>query len=285
MATKYAQLPPSLLIISLKMYFPPMRTVEYLKDLLETENHVLLPQNRDQVLVALIPDFLTLWPCAQMVAHHFPEVKETSVGDAARPLPLMLGAQDCFWEAQGAYTGEVSPLHLKQLGVSLVELGHAERRRLFGETDEQVARKARAASRHGLIPLVCLGELNGPGPVSLAVQSCAGQVRRVLDAVDGDPETRDAPLIFAYEPMWAMGNALPASLAHVEAVTAGLREVIGRREGQVRILYGGSAQPGSWTDGGLQKVVDGLVMCRFAHSIDGARLVMREIEDRPTGLM
>jgi triosephosphate isomerase (TIM) len=71
---------------------------------------------------------------------------------------IRLGAQDCFWGDSGAYTGEVSPACLKSLGVSMVELGHAERRRLFGEIDEQVVKKARAVERNGMTPLVCVGE-------------------------------------------------------------------------------------------------------------------------------
>ncbi|KAI5290633.1 hypothetical protein KEM54_000948 [Ascosphaera aggregata] len=285
MAPKYPVLAETLLLISLKMYFPPIRTVAYLKELLEAENHVLLPQNRDKVLIALISDFLSIWPCAQIIKNRFPEVQQPPVeaGEAGKeamkegeekPLPFMLGAQDCFWEDQGAYTGEISPLHLRQLGVSIVEIGHAERRGIFHETDEMIAKKAAAISRNGMIPLVCVGEMHGPGP------ECESQVRAALSAVD-----EEAPIIFAYEPVWAIGKTKPASVLHVEAVVKGLNKVIGSRKGVVKIIYGGSAQPGTWSDGGLQKAVDGLLLGRYAHHVDGVRLVIREIEDGPTGLM
>ncbi|KAI5303159.1 hypothetical protein KEM56_007849 [Ascosphaera pollenicola] len=282
MATKYPVIPDTLLIISLKMYFTPPRTLKYLQDLLNVENHVLLPQNRDKILVALIPDFLSIWPCAQIIRSQYPESfpapSEESSGD--RPLPFLLGAQDCFWEDQGAYTGEVSPFHLSQLGVSIVEVGHAERRDIFNETDEMTAKKAAAISRNGMIPLVCIGENNGPGPVSLAVQQCEMQVKPVLDALD-----EEAPVVFAYEPVWAIGKPRPASVAHVEAVAKGVREVIGARKGTVKVIYGGSAGPGLWREGGLKKAVDGMFLGRFAHQVDGVRLVIREIEDGPEGLM
>ncbi|KZZ87254.1 triosephosphate isomerase [Ascosphaera apis ARSEF 7405] len=282
MSTKYPVIPDTLLIISLKMYFNPHQTLKYLKDLLDVENHVLLPQNRDKILLALIPDFLSIWPCSQIIRSQFPESfpapTEKPTGD--RPLPFLLGAQDCFWEDKGAYTGEISPLHLSQLGVSIVEIGHAERRDIFNETDEMTAKKATAISRNGMIPLVCIGEIDGPGPVSLAVKQCETQVKAVLDALD-----EEAPVIFAYEPVWAIGRPHPASVAHVEAVVKGVRELIGDRKGTVKIIYGGSAGPGLWSEGGLEKAVDGMFLGRFAHQVDGVRMVIREIEDGPEMLM
>ncbi|KAL8937090.1 MAG: hypothetical protein Q9216_004605, partial [Gyalolechia sp. 2 TL-2023] len=160
-----------------------------------------------------------------------------------------------------------SPLMLKQTGCDIVELGHAERRAPpFNETDEIIASKAQAAVRNQLIPLVCIGERNRSSiaseGVGIAVRECSGQINAITDAVEGD---RD--IIFAYEPVWAIGAAEPAGKDHVVTVVQQLRKVVEdkRRTGAVRFLYGGSAGPGVWS--GLKEGVDGLFLGRFAHDV------------------
>ncbi|KAK2794113.1 hypothetical protein FQN52_009195 [Onygenales sp. PD_12] len=285
---QYPPLPKTLLIISLKMYFTPPRTTAYLRSLLDPENEILRPQNRSKLLLALIPDFLTIYPCSEILKSHFPELQEQPPHNQqqqqqaqTKPPPFLLGAQDCFWDSLGPYTGEVSPQSLHSLGVSIVELGHAERRSIFGESDEQTARKAAAVSAHGMIPLVCVGEVASPGPVmadavSSAVAECEVLVRAVLEKIP-----RDAPVIFAYEPVWAIGKPVPAGVEHVAGVVEGIRKAAGEggREGEIRVLYGGSAGPGLWGDGGLGKAVDGMFLGRFAHEIEGVRKVVREVEE------
>lgn len=190
---------------------------------------------------------------------------------------VWIGAQNCHWEDTGAQTGEVSPLMLKQLGCTIVELGHAERRRSpFNETDEIIAKKAQAAVRNNLIPLICIGEKSKSTIMSqgvgLALQECVPQVTAMLNAVpDG------ADLIFAYEPIWAIGAQDPASADHVLAVVGELRKKISERgrSGEVRILYGGSAKPGTWND--LKGGLDGLFLGRFAHDVDAFKKVVEEI--------
>jgi len=285
---QYPRLPRTLLIISLKMYFTPSRTLGYIRALLDPQNNVVRPQNRSKLLLALIPDFLALHPCSEILkefeaGHPASTASSDTTSESPFP-PFLLGAQDCFWETLGPYTGEVSPLSLRELNVSIVLLGHAERRSIFGETDSQVARKAAAVSAHGMIPLVCVGEVEPPGAivseaVGLAVEACAVQVRPVLEAIP-----HDAPVIFAYEPVWAIGKAVPAGVDHVSVVVAGIRSVIERisggvRVGDVRLLYGGSAGPGAWGNGGLGKAVDGMCLGRFAHEVDGVHKVVMEVED------
>lgn len=273
----YPKLPQKLLLISLKMYFTPSRTLNYLRGLLDPKNEIVVPQNRSKILLALIPDFLTVYPSAEIIRDW--QSKLPDANDPNLPPLFLLGAQDSFWEPLGAYTGEVSPLALREVGVSIVELGHAERRSIFGETDEQTGKKAAAVSAQGLIPLVCIGEVSPPGPVaseaiSLAVRECEVQIRAVLDAIPAD-----APVIFAYEPVWAIGKPAPAGVDHISAVVDGIRAVIGKREGDVKVLYGGSAGPGLWGKGGLGKAVDGMFLGRFAHEIEGVRKVVREVEE------
>ncbi|CEL01410.1 Putative Triosephosphate isomerase [Aspergillus calidoustus] len=273
----YPVLPKNLLLISLKMYFEPSRTLDYCRALLDPKNDIVRPENRSKLLLALIPDFLTIYPCAEIIKEYESTLPKDD--SPSLPAPFLLGAQDCFWESLGPYTGEVSPLALRSMGVSIVELGHAERRSIFGETDEQAARKAAATSAQGMVPLVCIGEVSAPGPVvsqavGLAVSECEVQIRAVLNAIPAD-----APVIFAYEPVWAIGQPKPAGVDHISAVVDGLRALIGQRPGDVRILYGGSAGPGLWGSAGLGKAVDGMFLGRFAHEIEGVRKVVREVEE------
>ncbi|KAJ5133354.1 triosephosphate isomerase [Penicillium atrosanguineum] len=275
--TTYPVLPEKLLLISLKMYFTPERTLSYVRGLLDPTNEIVNPQNREKLLLALIPDFLTIWPCADIIREY--ESKLAASGIPTSPPPFYLGAQDCMWEEYGAYTGEVSPAAIKSLGCSIVELGHAERRAIFGETDEQTARKAAATSAQGMVPLVCVGEVTAPGAIASAavgqaVSECAVLVQAVLNAIPAE-----APVIFAYEPVWAIGKPKPAGVDHVAAVVDGIRGVIGSRPGTARVLYGGSAGPGLWGAGGLGRAVDGMFLGRFAHEIEGVRKVVREVEE------
>ncbi|TVY52053.1 putative triosephosphate isomerase, partial [Lachnellula suecica] len=179
--------------VSLKLYFSLTQTKTYIQSCLPLSTHALsqpLP-----VDLFIIPDLLSL-PSAQSLLSN---------------TPIALGAPDCFWEDEGAFTGAVSPRNLKELGVSIVELGHAERRRLFHETDETVALKAKAVVRNDMTPLVCIGEKHR-GSVEEAIAEVKPQVESIL-AVVGDSE-----VIFAYEPVWAIGQPEPADSGYVVGV-------------------------------------------------------------------
>lgn len=233
--------------VSLKMYFNLERTAEYIRACTPLAAHALACG----VDVFVVPDFLSLPAASTVLRLEAPSIR--------------LGAQNCFWEDRGAYTGEVSPAVLKSIGCSLVELGHAERRRLFGETDEQVAKKAAAAQRNGLTPLVCIGELS-QGTVEQVLEECGPQVEAVLAATQGE-------IIFAYEPVWAIGQPAPASAAYVVAAVQALRGLCTGR--QVRFLYGGSAGPGTFE--AMREGVDGLFLGRFAHDPQQFRDVISEV--------
>ncbi|OBT70908.1 hypothetical protein VF21_10134 [Pseudogymnoascus sp. 05NY08] len=233
--------------VSLKMYFTPAETLSYITAIAH------LAATNPSLDIFIIPDFLSLGSAQRILGAHGPS--------------LQLGAQDCFWEDSGAYTGEVSPASLSAMGCTLVELGHAERRRLFGESDELVARKAQAAERNGLLPLVCIGERER-GSLAEAVDECVVQMEAVLAVTAGD-------LVFAYEPVWAIGLAQPAAPEHVVAVTKALRRTCPGREGRVRFLYGGSAGPGTFA--GMSDGVDGLFLGRFVHDVGNLETVIREV--------
>jgi triosephosphate isomerase len=182
---------------------------------------------------------------------------------------VKVGAQTMHWADEGAWTGEISPIMLRDCNLDLVELGHSERRTHFGETDEAVALKTAAAVRHGLVPLICVGE-------TLAERQ-AGQVSRVLQtqvrtALAGlSPDQRQAPILLAYEPVWAIGvNGVPAGVDYAEARHAEIAgiatEVLGR---SVPCLYGGSVDRDNAADLLACPHVDGLFIGRAARNVSG----------------
>ncbi|KAI0880618.1 Triosephosphate isomerase [Annulohypoxylon maeteangense] len=236
--------------VSTKMYFSAARTRQYVHELLQIISSSPTPPGLlDQLDVFVIPDHVTLM----------------SVVSQLEGTNILTGAQDAFYEDTGAYTGEVSPAVLAEVGCRIVELGHAERRRIFGETDLDAARKAAAAARYGMIPLVCIGERAREGEgtaaaTTAAIDECKLQVEAVLESLPDDAE-----IVLAYEPVWAIGAAEPAGAQHVVAVTREIRalECVRRRRGTTRIMYGGSAGPGLFEK--LKDGVDGLFLGRFAH--------------------
>ena len=161
--------------------------------------------------------------------------------------PIKLGAQDMFWEDEGAYTGEVSPLMLKDLDCEFVIIGHSERRQYFCETDETVNKKVKAALKHGIVPIMCCGE-------SLA-QREAGETEsfiqsQILGGMEGLTEADMKKFIIAYEPIWAIGTGQTALPEDANKVIGHIRSVLASRFGDsiaqaVPILYGGSVKGGN----------------------------------------
>ena len=179
--------------------------------------------------------------------------------ETLRPTAINLGAQDCFWHDMGAFTGEVSPAVLKEIGCSYVEVGHAERRRIFGESDDVVARKAVAAQRNGLTPILCIGETRKAEPRDALVE-CIAQLLPVLQALSDDAAA-EGDVIVAYEPVWAIGAKAPASAEHINALASGLSTRLQTHDRSARLIYGGSAGPGLFPQ--LENV-DGLFLGRSA---------------------
>jgi triosephosphate isomerase len=172
-----------------------------------------------------------------------------------------VGAQNLFWEDEGAYTGEVSPAVLKEMGCRVAEIGHAERRRYFAETERNIADKTAAAWRNGLTPVLCLGEAD-EASVEHAVEVCVQQLQASLATVRHVGLQGD--LILAYEPQWAIGASQPASAMYIGEVCAALKvRVEAQGLASARVIYGGSAGPGLMTE--LGDKVDGLFLGRFAH--------------------
>jgi triosephosphate isomerase len=207
-----------------KMNLTARQAVAYLRDLLPR-----LPA-RDDREVAVAPPFTSLPAVA-------PLLRETPVG---------LAAQDVFWETEGAYTGEISPVMLQDLGVSYVLVGHSERRRHLGETDRMINRKVLAALGSGLRPVLCVGEQEAARASGRARSVVRTQLLRALADV---PQGGASGLTIAYEPVWAIGTgraATPADVAEMHAfIRSELQRVYGEAGGAMRVLYGGSVGAGN----------------------------------------
>ncbi len=245
---------PEIVGVSLKMYFDTAQTAEWCSAV---------------AMLARRHDAITSGTVALFVVPTFTALT-TAVGIFA-DTTVSVGAQDVFWEDHGAYTGEVSAADLHGIGCTLVEIGHAERRGIFGETDEVFGRKLSAAARNSLAPVLCIGEAK-PGSVVQAAQQCIRQLERILDGAPGV----DSPLILAYEPEWAIGAERAASVEHVAGVSSLLRDWLSMRPGfeDSRVIYGGSAGPGLLVQ--LGDTVDGLFLGRFAHDPAALERVLDE---------
>ena len=182
------------------------------------------------------------------------------------------GAQDVAASDSGQQTGEVVAETLAELGCSYVEVGHAERRSLFGEDDATVRAKVGRVVAHSMVPLICVGEADRTDPDEAA----ALVVEQLTDALRDVPA---AAVVVAYEPVWAIGATHPAPAAHIIAVTIALRAALAAHGGPSRILYGGSAGPGTAT--ALRGAVDGLFLGRFAHDVTALRTIVEEITALP----
>ncbi|MFK7764571.1 MAG: triose-phosphate isomerase [Roseobacter sp.] len=192
------------------------------------------------------------------------EVKQTLAGTSVK-----VGAQNMHWADKGAWTGEISPLMLNDCNLDLVELGHSERRAHFGETNETVGLKSVAAVRHGLIPLICIGETLEEREAGRAQHVLEEQVRVALNPIAD--EAPGATVLLAYEPVWAIGeNGIPATSAYADARQAEIidvaQDVLG---GKVPCLYGGSVNPGNCEELITCDHIDGLFIGRSAWNVAG----------------
>lgn len=184
-----------------------------------------------------------------------------TVLDADR-IPMALGAQNCYWEDKGAYTGEVSPPMLAKLNVSYVIVGHSERREYFKESDEDVRRKLEAVYNHGMTPICCVGETLEEREAGSTEAKVTGQVEV---AVTGLPTERVESLVIAYEPIWAIGTGRTATPADAQETIGLIRSTVRRLHGDgaadaVRIQYGGSVKSSNAAELMAQPDIDGALV-------------------------
>lgn len=185
-----------------------------------------------------------------------------AVGELLEATTIKLGAQNVYWEEKGAYTGEISPLMLRGL-CQYVILGHSERRQYFGETDDGVNKKIKAALAHSLIPIVCVGENLAQNEAGQTEAVVSGQVRGCLAGLSAE-QVRG--LIMAYEPIWAIGTGRPATGAGANAVVGQtirgtIRDLYDEATAQaVRVQYGGSVNPKNIAEFMSQVEIDGALV-------------------------
>jgi len=177
--------------------------------------------------------------------------------------PLAIGAQDCFWEQKGAYTGEISPAMLKDFGCKYVIIGHSERRTYFGESEEKVNKKIKAALGAGLNPILCVGETGDQREQGQAESVLKQQIELALQEISAPDSGK---ITIAYEPVWAIGTGSPCDVKEAQRMGVVIREILSKIYGaaiseNTRILYGGSVKgnnaAGYIKEAGLQGLLVG----------------------------
>lgn len=193
--------------------------------------HAVVAAHKDTAAreVAIAPVFTALSKVAEVLAGS----------------PVGLAAQDVFWETQGAFTGEVGPAQLADVGCRYVIVGHSERRQLFAETDDNVGRKAKAVLAHRMAPIICVGETLQEREAGQAEAVVVRQLRAALAGIGAQEAAR---VVIAYEPVWAIGTGKTAEPRDAQEMHASVRRTLaglwtGALAEQVRILYGGSVKP------------------------------------------
>ena len=199
--------------------------------------------------------------CDIVVCPPFSDLRTLQTLIESDKIPIALGAQNCHWEDQGAFTGEVSPPMLKKLIVEYVIVGHSERRQLFGETDETVNKKVAAVLRHEMAPILCVGETLEERESGRTEARVGEQTRAALRGVKADAA---APCVLAYEPIWAIGTGRVATPDDanetIGAIRGVLRDLYGETADTIRIQYGGSVKPGNIAELMQMPEIDGALV-------------------------
>ncbi len=200
----------------------------------------------DDRQVLICPPFTALYPLAPLLAES----------------PIALGGQNMYPADQGAFTGEVSPVMLQDIGCHYVIVGHSERRHTLGEDDDLISRKVTSAMEHGLTPVLCVGETRGQREAGEAETITLGQLRAGLGGLAAE-QVRE--VVVAYEPVWAIGTGLTATPADAQAMHAAIRSALASHYGQatadaVRVLYGGSVKPDNIDTLMAQPDIDGALV-------------------------
>lgn len=215
----------------------------------------------------IIPPYVQLWKQREAIDHAHS--------------PLMLGAQNVHYEDAGQFTGEISPVQLKEIGINILEIGHCERRKYFNETDYTVNLKTLAALRHGFTPLVCIGDSMQEKEFGVSTETLAKSLKIALHGVSAE----DAPKVWvAYEPYWAIGvEGIPAEPEVVAEIHTALRgvlvELYGERIGHtIPLLFGGSVNLDNAVPYAKCQDVDGLFIGRSAWQTDTFEAIMNALE-------
>lgn len=243
-----------------KMY----KTIQETQSFLDRLNELTKDISREELELFVIPSYTTL--CAARNTVNSSQIK--------------LGAQNMCWEDQGQYTGEISPLMLKEIGLDLVMIGHSERRHVFGESDEEENLKVTAALRHGFVALLCIGETQEQKDNGVSDETLRTQLKCGLKGITPGMASK---LWVAYEPVWAIGvNGKPASADYADekhaAIKACLKELFGEEAGSdIPVLYGGSVNNANAEELIQKKNIDGLFTGRSAWDADNFNRIIRAV--------
>lgn len=246
---------------NLKMYKNTQDTVSYLQSLEEYTKDI----DRSDMQLFIIPSFTTLESASRCVKHE----------------NIMIGAQNMCWEEQGQFTGEISPLMLKELGIDLVMIGHSERRHVYGESDIEENKKVKTALNHGITTLLCIGETAEEKEYGISAEVLKTQLKVGFH----DVSVSDADKIWvAYEPVWSIGvNGTPASADYAEemhkVIKETLTEIFGDASRDIPVLYGGSVNPSNADELIIQPSIDGLFTGRAAWQADKFDALIRSAID------
>ncbi len=219
---------------------------------------------KNPIKLFIIPPFTSLYKIKE----------ELSNGD------ILLGSQNMHWEDRGAYTGEISPLMLKEIGIDLIELGHSERRQYFNENDQDINKKVHAALRHQFRPLICVGENKEQKDYRISLEILAQQLKICLYGVK---KTQLPNIVIAYEPIWAIGEkGTPAEASYVSHIHDHIRSVLENMYGtsalNVPLLYGGSVNTRNFSSYLENKNVNGLFIGRAAWDTKSFEEILKNID-------
>lgn len=230
-----------------KMYQTIAQSVRFLSELCDRTADI----SREELELFVIPSFTALERARQTV----------------RPAEIHLGAQNMGWEQEGQFSGEISPLMLREVGVEIVMIGHSERRHVLLETDEMENKKVHCALKNGLCPLLCIGETAGEKALGLSDEVLRTQIKAGLYGLRAEDAFK---IRIAYEPVWAIGvNGVPATKEYAEEKHGTIRRVLcelfGNEAGHsIPLLYGGSVNPENAPELIMRENIDGLFIGRSA---------------------
>lgn len=242
-----------------KMYKNIKATEEYLRAITDATKNI----NRDEVQFFFIPSYTSLESAGRM------EIRDQ----------FMLGAQNMCWEAEGQFTGEISPEMLKELGIELVMIGHSERRHVFGETNEVENKKVKKALEYGFTVLLAVGETEEEKNFGISAEVLRTQLKIGLHGVSQEQAANK--LWIAYEPVWSIGvNGIPAPVDYAQEMHHVIRECLveafGDAGNEVPLLYGGSVNPENGSSLIAQPDINGLFTTRTAFQVES---FLKIIED------
>lgn len=246
---------------NLKMYKNIRDTVSYLELLQQLTKDL----NRNESTLFIIPSYTSLQQAVQVTDQTL----------------IQLGAQNMCWEEQGQFTGEISPLMLQELGLKIVELGHSERRHIFGESNEMLRKKVTMSLSHSFRTLLCIGETGKEKELGISDEILRIQIKTGLH----DAKEEDLPnLLIAYEPVWAIGvSGKPASVTYAQEKHALIRstliEKFGHKGADVPLLYGGSVNLQNAGSLIAQPDIDGLFVGRSAWDANNFNILIRSAID------